>query len=139
MIPRAGSPTRALFMFFLYFYKHGLCLHPAPIFQIGAGANVLWQCLSGFSRHFCHLHPACAGLQSLQVLRESHTYPSLYCIDGRTSDRTISVNRVMLPLRMKTRNFPLFFCTVQLTFHNLPKSIAIFFCSASVNDCVFMW
>ena len=28
MNPRAASATRALFMFFLYFYKHGLCLHP---------------------------------------------------------------------------------------------------------------
>src|SRR3989344_291372 len=29
-------------------------------------------------------HSACAEFQSLRVLRESHIYPSLYCIDGRT-------------------------------------------------------
>jgi len=33
---------------------HGLYLHPATFLKSG-GANVLWQSLSGFSQHFCHL------------------------------------------------------------------------------------
>src|SRR3989338_7470759 len=54
-------------------------------------------------------HSACAEFQSLRVLRESHIYPSLYCIDGRTYREIISANFPILFRRTKILTFPLFF------------------------------
>jgi len=48
----------------------------------------------------CHLHPTCAGIQSLQVLGGSLTYPSLYFIEGKRLGRTVlaKASRLALPM-----------------------------------------